>query len=266
MGVRLGFAVAAHLEPDILIVDEVLAVGDASFQKKCLGKMEEVAGHGRTVLFVSHNMNTVTRLCPRAILLQEGRVLADGPSSEVTQLYLHSDQGTIAERSWTDPRRAPGNSVARLRAIRIRNEAGKTTSTLDIRHPVGIEVTFEVLESGHVLTPNHHFYNDEGICVFIANATNDPAARAPRARGLHTSTMWIPGNFLAEGTLLVTTVLSTFDPLVIHYTERDAVAFQVVDSLDGDSTRGNYAGPYPGVVRPQFQWETSHQGVGASIY
>src|SRR4029077_17460392 len=100
MYVRLAFAVAAHLEPDILIIDEVLAVGDAEFQKKCLGKIEEVAGHGRRVLFVSHNMETVTRLCNKAVLLSAGSVQASGSTEEVVNKYLRSDFGTSARRSW----------------------------------------------------------------------------------------------------------------------------------------------------------------------
>src|SRR6185312_1198028 len=117
MYLRLAFAVAAHLQPEILIVDEVLAVGDAKFQKKCLEKMEDVSRHGRTVLFVSHNMPAVTRLCPRTILLDRGKVLADGPSAEVVTSYLRSGLGTTASRTWTE--RQPGNDVAKLRAARV---------------------------------------------------------------------------------------------------------------------------------------------------
>jgi len=107
MHVRLAFAVAAHLEPDILIVDEVLAVGDARFQKKCLNKMQDVGQQGRTVLFVSHNMQAITRLCKRTILLDEGKIIADGPSHKVVGVYLNSGRGTTASREWPDPTNAP---------------------------------------------------------------------------------------------------------------------------------------------------------------
>ncbi len=116
MYVRLAFAVAAHLEPEILIVDEVLAVGDASFQRKCLDKMQEVSQHGRTVLFVSHNMPAITRLCERTILLDEGQVMSDGPSHQVVNAYLKSGLGTTAVREWLDKTKAPGNDIARLLA------------------------------------------------------------------------------------------------------------------------------------------------------
>lgn len=105
--VRLAFSVAAHLEPEILLIDEVLAVGDLEFQKKCLGKMSKVASEGRTVLFVSHNMSAITRLCPRTILLDEGHILQDGPSHQVVNKYLHSDIGATSVRKWTDLTKSP---------------------------------------------------------------------------------------------------------------------------------------------------------------
>ena len=256
MYVRLAFAVAAHLQPEILLVDEVLAVGDASFQKKCLNKMQDVGTGGRTVLFVSHNMAAVTRLCPRSILLDGGRVIGDGPSHEVASIYLRSGAGTTAAREWADPAEAPGDEVVRLRAVRARAADGRVAEAMDIRHPIGVEIVFEVLRGGHVLVPNFHFYNDEGACVFIASDHDPDWRRRPRPRGTYTSTAWIPGNLLAEGTLIVGAAVSTMDPVVIHFYERDAVAFQVIDSLDGDSARGDYAGPMPGVIRPLLRWET----------
>lgn len=255
MYVRLAFAVAAHLEPEILIVDEVLAVGDASFQRKCLDKMKDVSQHGRTVLFVSHNMSAVTRLCERTILLDQGKVLSDGPSHEVVSTYLRSGLGTTAKREWSSGN-GPGNGIARLLSVRVRNAHNETKDAIDIRQPVGVEMEYEVLEPGHVMMPNYHFYNEEGVNVFIASDQNPTWRSRPREAGRYSSTAWIPGNFLAEGTMIVGVALSTFDPTVIHFFERDAVAFQVVDSLDGDSARGDYAGPMPGVVRPLLNWDT----------
>lgn len=256
MYLRLAFAVAAHLEPEILIVDEVLAVGDASFQKKCLDKMRDVSQHGRTVLFVSHNMPAITRLCERTILLDDGKLLQDGPSPQVVSAYLRSGLGTSSLRKWSEPTRAPGNSIARLRAVRVRTEEDETKEAIDIRRPVGIEMEYEVLQAGHVLLPNYHFFNEEGINVFIASDHDSLWRGRPRPVGRYLSTAWIPGNFLAEGTVIVGVALSTFDPVVIHFYERDAVAFQVIDSREGDSARGEYAGPMPGVVRPLLKWNT----------
>ncbi|HKC63766.1 MAG TPA: ABC transporter ATP-binding protein [Pyrinomonadaceae bacterium] len=256
MYVRLAFAVAAHLEPEILLVDEVLAVGDASFQKKCLNKMQEVGQHGRTVFFVSHNMSAITRLCKRTILLGEGHILADDLSHHVVATYLREGTGTIAAREWSE--NSPGDDVARLKAVRVRTEDGKITEAIDIRQPVGIEMEFEVLQPGNVLAPNFHFFNEEGICAFIAIDHDQAWRRRPRPAGFYVSTAWIPGNFLSEGSMTVGVAVSTLDPATVHFYERDAVAFQVIDSLEGNSARGDYAGHIPGVVRPLLQWTTRY--------
>jgi lipopolysaccharide transport system ATP-binding protein len=257
MYLRLAFGVAAHLEPEILIVDEVLAVGDARFQRKCLNKMQDVGQQGRTILFVSHSMSAITRLCPRTIMLGEGRVLDDGPSHQVVSAYLNSGLGTTAAREWSEQREAPGDNVARLRAVRVRTEDDQTVEAVDIRKPLGIEVTFEVLEDGHLLVPNVGFYNEESVLIFLTHDC-DPAWRGkPRPVGTYVSTVWVPGNFFAEGSISVGVAISSHVPAVIlHAHQEDAVAFQVMDSLDGDSARGDYAGPMPGVVRPLLAWES----------
>src|SRR5215472_15663703 len=261
MYLRLAFSVAAHLEPEIMLVDEVLAVGDSTFQRKCLDKMEDVGKQGRTVLFVSHNMPAITRLCPRTILLDGGGVAADGPSHQVVSAYLSSGVGTTAARTWPDSESAPGDSVARLRSVRVVSENGRVCDAADIRKPVGIEMTFDVLEEGWSLFPSYDVYNEEGLCVFGA-MDQDPQWRSrPRPCGRYTTTAWVPGNLLAEGTLLVNAVLLTVHPTVEHFRERQAVAFQVVDSSDGDSARGDYAGSWPGVVRPMLEWRTRFEGM-----
>ena len=253
MYVRLAFAVAAHLDTEILIVDEVLAVGDVSFQRKCLNKMEDVGRHGRTILFVSHNLASITRLCARAILVDAGRIVRDGPSHEVVRYYLHSDLGTTAAREWSDETTAPGNEVARLRAVRVRSE-GEITSKIDIRRSLAIEMEWEVLQPGHLLVPNLHFHNEEGLVVFLSSDLDPEWRRRPREVGRYVSTAHLPGNFLSEGTLVVSAAVSTMDPVRVHFYERDAVAFDVVDTLSGDTARGDYGGPMPGVVRPLLRW------------
>jgi lipopolysaccharide transport system ATP-binding protein len=256
MFTRLAFAVAAHLQPEILIVDEVLAVGDASFQRKCLNKMEDVGREGRTVLFVSHNMPAVTRLCPRTILLDKGRVLKDGPSHEVVGAYLSSGLGTTAAREWPDPVQRPGNEVVRLASVRVVQD-GATTSAVDIRRPVAIQVEFDVLEGGGILVPNLHFVTEDGANAFVAAEIDSPWHRKRRPAGRHTATAWIPGNLLAEGTYIVGVAISTLDPVRVHLHERDVVALQVIDSFEGDSARGDYGGPFPGVVRPMLRWDAT---------
>jgi lipopolysaccharide transport system ATP-binding protein len=256
MYLRLAFAVAAHLEPEILLVDEVLAVGDSRFQRKCLDKMQDVGRQGRTVMFVSHNMPAITRLCPRTILLNGGRVIGDDQSSRIVSAYLSSGLGTTGVRVWSDLDQAPGNDIVRLRAVRVCTEDGLISDALDIRRPIGIEMEYEVLQSGHVLAPNYHFYNEDGIYAFVVCESDPVWSKRARSVGRYVSTAWIPGNLLSEGTLFVGAAISSMDTVAVHFYERDAVAFQVIDSMNGDSARGDYAGPMPGVVRPLLKWST----------
>lgn len=264
MYVRLAFAVAAHLEPEILVVDEVLAVGDAQFQRKCLGKMSDIAKQGRTVLFVSHNMSAVTRLCERAILLGDGRIQNQGPVNEVVGSYVASALSCSALRAWPNGENAPGDEIVRLHQVRIRDQKGTTCDTIDIRQPVGVEMDYEVLTPGHVLIPNFHFYNQDGTCAFILHDFNSGWRDRVREPGVYRSVAWIPGNFLAEGTLLVGGAVTTYMPLVVHFYKRDAVAFQVIDTLEGDSARGDFVGHLPGVVRPIVDWATTFEPTSPS--
>ena len=258
MQMRLAFAVAAHLDPEVLFVDEVLAVGDAQFQKKCLGKMEEVSRQGRTILFVSHNTSAVARLCGRCILLHAGTVVKDGPTHEVMSAYLRSGLAVTAMREWHPPE-APGDQVVRLRCVRVRSLDGTVSETFDIRCPVGIDMMFDVCEPGHFLSPNVHLFNDEGVNVFVV-IDQDPDWRGqPRPVGRYTSTVWIPGNFLAEGHLTVRAAITTLATMNVRVDVLDAVAFQMIDSNDGDSARGDYMGPLSGAVRPLLEWETTYE-------
>jgi lipopolysaccharide transport system ATP-binding protein len=254
MSVRLAFAVAAHLEPEILLIDEVLAVGDAAFQKKCLKKMEDVGQKGRTVLFVSHNMSAITRLCERTILLEKGRVIEDGPSQKVVRGYLTSESGSPALREWRDPAKAPCGDVARLRAVSVRTEDGEITESVDIGQPVGIEMEYEVLKSGRKLMPHYHLYNEEGIEVFCAHDTDPDWRDRPRPEGRYKSIAWIPGNLLSEGTIFVNSGLITLDPNSKQFYESAAVAFQVIENNGPSLARGGWAGPMTGTVRPLLEW------------
>ncbi|MEA1866699.1 MAG: ABC transporter ATP-binding protein [Thermodesulfobacteriota bacterium] len=256
MRVRVAFAVAAYLEPEILIIDEVLAVGDEEFQKKCLGKMREVGQAGRTVLFVSHNMPAVTRLCSRTILLEEGQILKDGSSRDVISAYLGAETGTIGERVWLDPSKAPAGEICRLRAVRVRSEDGKIVETLDIRQPVKLEIEFEVLKPEHVLMPHYSIFNEEGIHLFSAHDIDSEWRGRHRSIGRYVSTVRVPGNFFAEGTMLVNVGVTTLNPNIPQFYDADAVAFYVVDNLEGDSARGDWHKHMDGVVRPMLEWST----------
>ena len=255
MYVRLAFAVAAHLEPEVLIVDEVLSVGDAQFQRKCLGKMEEVATTGRTILFVSHSLHSVARLCSRVILLNSGSVEMDGPVLRVLQHYQQGEFGLRSAYEYPNIAEAPGNDIVRLIAIRVRSEDGRLIDQADIRSRIGVEMEFEVLQPGHILLGNFHFQNSAGICLFSTHELNTRWRNSPRPAGRYRSTVWLPGNLLSEGTVVVSAAINTPGVLpVTHVFERDRVCFDVLDPRQGDTAIGEYPGDMPGVLRPLLEW------------
>ncbi len=257
MKVRLGFAVAAHLDPEVLIVDEVLAVGDAEFRRKCLGKMESIGEQGRTILFVSHNMPSVTRLCNRVIMLHDGAIVKDGGPHEVVEAYLSAGKHRVASREWPDLAEAPGGDIARLRAVSVRNDKGEISDTIDIRRPVTVQIEFDCLKSGFVLMPAFSLCNEEASIIFCSNDIESRWVGKVRKPGRYVARVVIPGNFLTEGTMLVNTAIWQWEPTQrLEYHVPDAVAFQVIDSLDGDSARGPFIGDMAGTVRPKLEWRT----------
>jgi len=255
MYVRLAFSVAAHLEPEILLVDEVLAVGDAEFQRRCLGRMEDYGASGRTVIFVSHNMQAVARMCDRVILLRQGKIERVGPSADVVAHYLQTESGSSSERTWPDRASAPGDDLIRLRAVRVVGQDGRLLDAVDVRHPVGIEITFDVLRDEAVF-PKIKVVDGQGEVAFNALDTRE-RWNEPSSPGEYVSTAWIPGNLLSEGLYTVTpSVCSIGGPkLIPHANVGEAVSFHVQDPIEGDSARGRYTGALRGVVRPLLEWE-----------
>lgn len=258
MYLRLAFAVAAHLQPEILIVDEVLAVGDARFQEKCLNKMQDVSQKGRTVLFVSHNMLAITRLCERAILFDEGKIVQDGPAHQVVRSYMNIGMNTTAERVWTDSASAPCGAFARAVAVRVRGEDGQVSASFDIRHPIVLEMEYNIFKDGRVYLPHFRFFNEEDVTLF-ESLDNDPEwRRRPRPPGHYVSSVTIPGNFLAEGRVFVSCHLITLYPTEVQFSLRKIIAFEVTDLGKGDTARGDWMEELEGVVRPLWDWRTQY--------
>lgn len=263
MRVRLAFAVAAHLEPEVLIIDEVLAVGDAAFQRKSLNKMEDVSQQGRTVLFVSHNMPAVTRLCSRAILLEGGRMVKDGTSADVVGHYLNDGQGLRSERVWADGK-GPGDSAVRLCSMRVKDARGATAKEVDVQDAVGLEMEYDVLEGGRKLLPHFIVWSDTGQRLFTAIETDPHWSGKPRPAGRHVTTAWIPGNLLGEGMIYVSSQMKTLEPFERHFHARQEIALHIVDSLKPGSARGAWPGNIEGQLRPKLEWETQMPGPAAA--
>jgi lipopolysaccharide transport system ATP-binding protein len=254
MYVRLAFSVAAHFEPEILLVDEVLAVGDAEFQARCLGRMEDMGATGRTVLFVSHQMQAVSQLCDRALLLDGGQIVRDGPSEEIVAHYLQTSAGAGASRSWPDLDDAPGDDVVRLRSVRIVGMDGSTADFIDVRQPVGIELRFTVLGAGPPVLPKIKVVTGGQIAFNAMDV--DPRWEDPSPPGDYVATAWIPGNYLNEGLISVDAAVCSIDSPKLHHhvSVHEAVSFHVQDPAEGDSSRGTFTGQWRGVVRPLLDW------------
>jgi lipopolysaccharide transport system ATP-binding protein len=258
MYVRLAFAVAAHLDPEILIVDEVLAVGDASFQQRCLGKMSDVARTGRTVLFVSHNMQAVTQLCSRALMLNQGRVVCEDHPLTVVEKYLESKVNQSAAVSW-DLEAAPGDENARLRSVRVLNHRGEATIDQDITRPISIEMEVSVLKPALVMEASVHVLNAQGLCLFAVGAVfNGEADRGPTAPGTYRATCRIPAHFLNDGRHYVSAfvVRNSRDIVVVA---QEVAGFHANDYGTGRAETG-WLGKVIGAVRPRFQWDIEHIG------
>lgn len=259
MYVRLAFAVAAHLEPEILVVDEVLAVGDADFQKKCFGKMESMHSGGRTVLVVSHQMGMITALCTRGLVMRSGTVAFDGDTRDAVAFYQTGDShdgGPVFDADASG--RVIGNRHARLHRAWITDEAGAPRNGFDLAEPIVVHVEYSVLEpAARQIFPNFHFFDEMGNPFFVSNALTSTDQMATNRRGRWRAACTIPGGLLNTGSFTVGVAVTAINPGVdVAFFERGALMFQVTEDLEEtlDGPRLGYAGPMPGTLRPALPW------------
>ncbi len=256
MYVRLAFAVAAHLEPEILIVDEVLAVGDASFQKKCLGKMKEVSGQdGRTVLFVSHNMSAVQSLCSRGILLKNGQTAFIGDTEECVRQYLTAGGQIPTESKWIDMEKAPGNDKVRIMGIRAisKRTDEHAASLFDMATPLEIEIDVRVLTPCMFHT-TLHFLSDQGITAFTSGGLPPRDIHQQTNPGEYRLVCRIPEHLLNQGGYSIRLLLVEDGTRPTTILE-DVVGFDVKDLSHRGV--GSFHGKEPGPVCPKLAWTVS---------
>lgn len=257
MYLRLAFAVAAHLKPEILVVDEVLAVGDASFQKKCLGKMGDIARRGRTVIFVSHNMSAVQRLCTRGLLVDAGRIVKDGAVAETISTYLGTDLAQQAERVFGPGHRPafPDRSV-QLESIRALDANGNLRSAFDVKEPIHIEVDYRILIRRHAVNVHLYFRNEAGDNIFVSmDNLASPFQDEPAAEGLYRARCTVPANLLNAGGIRVEYLVCTRPTSAQYVTFPDAISLNVSDDMDEAGVRGNWIREWPeSLVRPKLHW------------
>jgi lipopolysaccharide transport system ATP-binding protein len=254
MYVRLAFGVAAHLNPEILVIDEVLAVGDSAFQKKCLGKMKDVTKDGRTVIFVSHNVGAVQQLCTRAILLNEGQIVMDGSPQSVVSRYLSTGMEQMGERIWKDLENAPGDDCARLRGVRVTDAQGNVCTMFDVRDPITIEIDYTVFQDRDWLEVSLYLYNDRGDIIFVSiDDVGRSELSEKRPAGNYKSACHIPPDFLNNGQMFVLAALT--DEKTVHTIERDVVSFTVNDAMNPTGARARSRAEWPfSAVRPKLEW------------
>jgi lipopolysaccharide transport system ATP-binding protein len=250
MYVRLAFAVAAHLEPDILILDEVLAVGDADFQKKCLGKMREVSqSTGRTILFVSHSMQAVTSLCKQGLWLQHGKVQAAGDVFKVVNQYASAAQQYNLKQHWDTPETAPGNDYVRFKAVELLPQLADPNGLLDIRASLTVKFQFWNMQDNVSLSVGLHLYTYAGECIFDV-----PSPSIAFAQGVVSGECTIPGNFLNDGTYYISLVIVR-DTSVELFCYDECLSFTLED-FRGDI---QWYGKWMGAVRPLFPFRLTQQ-------
>jgi lipopolysaccharide transport system ATP-binding protein len=253
MYVRLAFAVAAHLEPEILIVDEVLAVGDASFQKKCLGKMQDVSmRQGRTVLFVSHNMVAVQSLCRKALLLVDGQLVETGPTSTIVTRYLQEKREVVQNDGWTNPQAAPGSDCIRIKAVKVEANEGNHNGLLTMQCSLRIETEYWVVKEGVTTHITYHLVNEQAIVVLTSGST--PAVHSV---GLYKTVCHIPANLLNSGAFFVKLLL-VHDENQVVYQNDNIASFTLVDATKREYAHMNRE---PGVIQPLLQWNTSKMNI-----
>lgn len=260
MTVRLGFSVAAHMEPDVLIIDEVLSVGDQAFQNRCMGKATELGAQGRAILVVSHNLAAVANICSRAILLDHGSIQMDAEPKQVIDRYLQGMRADTGQVSWTESS-APSSDRIRLHAIGIRNsDAPSSSSQVDIDQPISIEIDYEVLLPQTINAVQIQLKDDNGVYILSsANApsmslTQDESFGKPLAVGRYQTRCILPANFLNDSRYVISLFLG---PEIGKPTIRceNVLAFSV---LDTGAMRKEYLGSWYGpVIRPRLAWSTS---------
>jgi lipopolysaccharide transport system ATP-binding protein len=172
-------------------------------------------------------------------------------------VHLNAGGGTTAERTWLEQHDAPGDEVLRLRAVRIRRSDGSLAEIVDVREPVGLEIEYDVLTPRQIVVPHFSVHNLDFVQLFSAVETDPVWKGRYRPIGRYVSVGWVPANYLAEGTLVVGAAANTLNPSVMHFHTTDAVSFCVIDSFDGDSSRGDLPDELHGVVRPMLNWTTT---------
>jgi lipopolysaccharide transport system ATP-binding protein len=254
MYLRLAFGVAAHLEPEILVVDEVLAVGDAEFQRKCLGKMSDVAQAGRTVLFVSHNMSAILRLTQETIVIEKGQMVMRAPTPQAVDYYLSRGFSQSGIRTWEESEIPPDAAPFRPLALRVMNSLGKVMDTVRSTEPVRLEIEYELLAPLSGLRVGIYLMSTRGEYIFTSFDTDEPEQYerlTNRPAGHYISRCTIPADLLNEGRFVIGVNASSFR-IKRYFQDEQALTFNV----DASGAPGmQWSEARVGPLRPRLEWK-----------
>jgi ABC-type polysaccharide/polyol phosphate transport system, ATPase component len=258
MEMRLAFSVAAFLQSEILLIDEVLSVGDAEFQKKCMNKMEELnSSAGRTIMFVSHNMDAIRKFCSRVLLINQGELIMDGNPSDVIGQYLSRYLKTKKEQEWANGKVSYENSI-KVNKVWLQDQYFQKQERFTTAEPIGIGIDYEVLHEGSLFTHGLNVFNEQQVNIFNSHDVTSNLRLEKRKKGKYKALAWVPAHLLPEGMFTFSIALFSPSPLDIFLHLHDVLIAEVYNDFSQFSTRGDYTGDYGGLVRPLIKWESEY--------
>ena len=259
MFMRLAFAIAAHVEPEILLLDEVLAVGDFEFQKRCVEKIEQLARNGHTIMLVSHDLARIEKLCQRAIWLEGGEIKMDDSAEKVTNALIKSATDSSISLEWTDETIEYQSQFVCLRRIRAVDENRRPLKQIDLTKTFGVEIEFDVLTDEHLIVPRLDFTDGFNTLLFSAFEVDSEWHHKNRPIGRHTCTAWLPKNLFGEGQLGIGVSILSFRPWTVHFETRNLLRIEIVSGSANITSRGHFEGNIPGLIRPLLNWTSEYE-------
>ena len=259
MLLRLAFSVAAHIEPEILIVDEVLAVGDFEFQKKCFAVMNKLGSSGKTIIFVSHNIGSIRKFCSKALLLSQGKLIAEGLVNDVVNTYLIDGKTHRCTIEWNKNKNLQNNIIT-MKSIKAFNSQGKKSDFFNIHENVFVEVEYEIKKPGSKLAISLSFYDAQGTLLFVTmDSSNTAWQEKQREKGWYKSICTVPKDFLNNGEITVSfSIIEEGIKTIIR--AENVISFSITDDMVGSGARGNFTHVWPRTaIRPTLKWEIDYE-------
>lgn len=253
MQMRLAFSVAAHLDSEILLIDEVLAVGDSEFQKKCIGKMDDVSkGDGKSILFVSHNLTALSNLCPKSVLLSNGKILKFEKTTNVINHYLNQDDLMNHFKIWE--KNAQTNKIITLNSIRLVSDNLESKATFSQEEVIGLEIKYTIIEAGHIIRCGFNLFNSEDLNIFDSHNFSTDYYDKAHPSGDFKLYSWIPSNLLKNGTYFVGVGFFNHQIGVTYLREKKVISFNITNNKE--MINGQYLkDDLPGIIHPTIVWE-----------